>query len=426
VVVKPRSAQEVSAAIIFANNHGIPFTACGGGHATSGTSSSEGGMVIHLEHLNAVSVDPVAKTVTFGGGCRWSDVDDAAWTHGLATVGGTVSHTGVGGLILGGGFGFLTGLHGLTIDVLLAVEVVLADGSIVTASATENTDLFWALRGAGASFGVVTSFTSRAFSQGNVWAGALIFSPDKLDALVEWAGELIAVNDGKQFAILALAFGPPPERHPCIVLQAFHNGSEAEGRAGIFGKAIAIGPIVDMMEEMPYPKANALGNELFGPGQRWLFGAANATAPLDPSAFHATADKFYTHIAEETAAGNDMRSSIVGWELMALDKVLSVDFAATAFANRGRYFNVATIMNWTDPGRDGAVREWNRELAASIRERGHKAGDGTGVGQYANYLSGSISAEGAFGSNAERLVALKARYDATNRFDKVWKLSPTA
>lgn len=161
VVVRPASAEEVSAAVKFATANKIPLVVHGGGHSSSGASSSSDGLVIDLARLNHVEVDPVKRTATYGGGSRWRHVDEAGAKHGLATVGGTVNDTGVGGLTLGGGYGYLTPRYGLAIDNLLGVQIVLADGSIVEASKTENPDLFWAVRGAGQNFGVRNLLTER-------------------------------------------------------------------------------------------------------------------------------------------------------------------------------------------------------------------------------------------------------------------------
>lgn len=429
LVVKATSAADVSAAILFANAHSLPFTASGGGHSTSGTSSTTG-LQIDLSHLSSVTVDAEAQTVTFGGGARWSAVDAALAEHGLATVGGTVSHTGVGGLVLGGGFGLLTGQRGLAVDAMLSVEVVLADGSVTTASESQNADLFWALRGAGASFGVVTYFTSRAFPQGNdVFSGPLIFPLEKLEAVVGYANDVfLPQTDGRQFVLLALVHSPPPDRNPVLLAVVFHDGPAAEARSGIFAPLLALGPLADMTAEMPYPSANALSDEVFTPGRRWLFGGAVARGPLDPAAVRAAADKFFAHVAEETARGNDMRGSAVAWELLSLKTVAAVGVEETAYSNRfGNCYNVATIQNWTDPAADGAVREWNRSLARFITETGGRGADGVaGAGVYNNYVSGSISAEEAFGANAKRLSELKARYDPENRFDKPWKFGSRA
>lgn len=190
VVVRPNDATEVSIALRYATKHEIfPLAIRGGGHSTSGDSSSDGGMVIDLDRFKSTQVDSVAQTITFGGGCTWEDVNAALWEHGLATVSGTVADTGVGGLILCGGYGYLTGRRGLALDCLLSCEAVLANGDIVTASKDENPDLFWALRAAGPNFGIVTSFTSQGYPQGDCWAGFLAFTPDKPEALTMFGNQ---------------------------------------------------------------------------------------------------------------------------------------------------------------------------------------------------------------------------------------------
>ena len=156
IVVYVDSAQDIASTILLSRRYSTSFAVAGGKHSSSGASSSNGGLVIDLAKMRKVEIDPLTKTAKVQGGCIWQDVDDAAGDYGLAMVGGTVNHTGVGGLTLGGGYGWLSGRYGLTIDSLLQVQIVLADGSIKTASKDENPDLFWAVRGAGHAFGVVT------------------------------------------------------------------------------------------------------------------------------------------------------------------------------------------------------------------------------------------------------------------------------
>ncbi|OHE92859.1 hypothetical protein CORC01_11865 [Colletotrichum orchidophilum] len=423
LVIKPKSAHDVSAAIRFATKHNIPFTTCGGGHSTAGTSSSDGGMVIHLGHLRDVTVDAGKRLVTYGGGCTWKDVDNETWKHSLATVGGTVSHTGVGGLVLGGGQGLLSGLHGLAVDCLVEVEVVLADGSIVTASETENADLFWALRGAGASFGIVTRFTSEVFPQGRVWYGALMFASSKLPDLLTWANEFVEKMDGKQVLIMGFAYGPPgPDAKPLIVVQPFHNGTGQEATGGIFKGLLEAGPLLNMTSEMDYPAANTLLDELQGPGARRLMGGTNVTAPFELEKWEEMSREFYSRVDEETAAGNDMHGSILAVEIYNKDKVVNVPFGATAYSNRGTYFDCMVLTCWTDPAKDGMIRSWNRALSVKIKGENH-TGESGGVGQYNNYASSDVGVKEGFGQNAKRLVELKSRYDPENRFSRSpWKI----
>jgi FAD/FMN-containing dehydrogenase len=197
----------VSKAVLFAVANNLELATKGGGHATSGSSSTEGGLCIDLSLMRDVSVDVAANTVTAQGGCVWEDVDNAAAEHGLAAIGGTVNNTGIGGLTLGGGQGYLTAQVGLVIDNLLAVEMVLADGSVVTASEKSNPDLFWAVRGAGAAFGVATSFVYRAHEQKNpVWAGLVFFPTTHLEEVIKHANLCMDCPEQERLLML-LGFG---------------------------------------------------------------------------------------------------------------------------------------------------------------------------------------------------------------------------
>ncbi|KAJ9137448.1 6-hydroxy-D-nicotine oxidase [Pleurostoma richardsiae] len=427
-IVQPTTAEEVSAAVKFVTANQIPFAVCGGGHSTAGMSSSDGGLVIDMRRMSSVSVDLENSTITYGGGCTWADVDKAAWEHGLATPGGTVSHTGVGGLVLGGGFGFLSPRHGLTIDVLLSVEMVLADGAIVTASETENPDLFWAARGAGASFGVATKFTSRAFAQGSVYAGMYVYPLEQLLDVVAACNKWLQIQTGDQCVLFIIGYGPPPDRPRIVAAQVFHNGPAAEGEK-LFADLLAVGPLLNTAAEVPYPVANTMANAVFVHGKRWQFGAANVTAPIQADVVKSAADSFFSGVEElsKDPQKEDLRGSVIGFELFPNEKVREVAPDAAAFANRGKYFNAAIVMNWLDPGNDAAVRQLKRELAAQIRSGGFSGDEvgSEGVGQYNNYVENEISsAERAFGANAKRLKGLKRKYDPANRFDKPWKLVP--
>lgn len=178
VAIVPTLSDHVAVAVKYAAEHGIDLAVKGGGHSTAGVSSTHGGLLIDLGRMRSVDVDPEKHLLRVQGGALWLDVDAAAWKHGLATVGGTVADTGVGGLTLGGGYGHLSGSKGLVIDNTVAFTIVLANGEIKTVSKEENSDLFWALNGAGQNFGVVTEFVLQAWPQQEMYMGTLLFVSD--------------------------------------------------------------------------------------------------------------------------------------------------------------------------------------------------------------------------------------------------------
>jgi FAD/FMN-containing dehydrogenase len=214
IVVQATCLDDIVKTVNFANQNNLDFAVCCGGHSTSGSSSSEGGVVLDMRKLNKVRVDFEKKLIYAQGGASFGDVDDEAWKYGLATVGGVVNHTGIGGLTLGGGFGHLTGKYGLTIDNLMGATMVTADGKVRELSANENEDLFWAIRGCGANFGVVYEFIYKAYEQKEVFAGILVFPPEKLDSLVEAFNIWLKNRGADENAYLTIARSP--ENQVCI------------------------------------------------------------------------------------------------------------------------------------------------------------------------------------------------------------------
>ncbi|TWU73205.1 hypothetical protein ED733_004489 [Metarhizium rileyi] len=408
VVVQPDNAEEVSKTLGYATAHKIPLAVVSGGHATSGSSSSDGGMVIDLRRINSVVVDAAQQTVTFGGGCRWSQIDEACAEHGLATVSGTVNHTGVGGFILGGGMGWLTPKHGLSIDNLVGAEVVLADGRIVTASEQHNQDLFWALRGAGQNFGVVTSFTLRAYPQGRVYAGPVIFTLDKIPAVVSFTNWFHANNTGNEAFWCGVCGSAPGTAGPVILCMVFKNGTQQEGEA-FYKPLLDIGPVHVMAAEMPYPKANDLVPRADDRVRR-LQGGANFVMPLDAEFVQSVADEFVAFV-DGKGIGD---GSMCMFECLPYQKVISVPRDATAYPSRGRFYHFASLFMWQHERLDGDVRRFQRELLGKLRQRGYQ-GNG---GQYANYDGERIDPTLAFGENLDRLRVLKKKYDPDNVFYK--------
>ncbi|KAF7539612.1 hypothetical protein G7Z17_g12385 [Cylindrodendrum hubeiense] len=418
VVVKPTCSKEVSVAVKSAVAAKIPLTVCGGGHSSSGTSSSDG-MVIDLSNMRNVKVNPAEMTVRFDGGCLWEDVDTALERHGLATVGGVVNHTGVGGLILGGGHGYLTPLHGLTIDNLIWAEVVLADGTIVEVSEEKDADLFWAIRGAGANFCVATAFLSRAFRQGKVWSGTLAYPSNKLPDLVAVANELHGRHNSEGHCLaLGIGYGPDGVTHGVSAIPCF-QGSEEDGKK-YFSKLLSIEAIANNTAMMSTAQMNTLLNPVFGHGIRRLMGSGNVTMPLDCEALLRTAEMFWTFCD----ARNGMGKSILALEIFPTDKIRAVPQDATAYANRGDYYDAVTAFGWEDESLDADVRQFNRVICAQIREsNGYRAGFNENeskapVGRYINIEADSISPQDAYGVNFMRLRELKMKYDPHNIFHK--------
>ncbi|KAH7079307.1 hypothetical protein BKA63DRAFT_263438 [Paraphoma chrysanthemicola] len=419
-VVLATSADDVSATLAIIRKHKIPFTVRGGGHSTSGAASIEDGIVIDLSKMRKVTVDPTAKTIKAEGGTIWEDVDVEAAKYGLATVGGTVNHTGVAGLTLGGGYGYLSGKYGLTIDVLESVEIVLASGEHITASSTQHPDLFWAIRGAGANFGVVTSFTFRGFEQKNpVFAGPLIFLPDKLPEIVKFANKFHETTDGNQ----ALMWGfsaPPPGNAPVVLTQLFYNGTEEQGKA-FFADLFELGPIANMSSMIPYEKLNSLLNHAAGFEGRKQFGGGAFKLPLDPAYVQA----LHTEFTEFTTKGHErLNESLMLFETVPYKKIVEVPNGETAFANRGDYYNVAIQMKWFDPALDNEIRTFSRNLLKKASETAAGRSEDGGVGQYGNYANADVEANEIFGANVKRLEDVKHKYDPDNLFSHGTRLTP--
>ncbi|KAF1365666.1 FAD-binding domain-containing protein [Lizonia empirigonia] len=420
-VVAVKTTSDVSATLEQIRKHKLPFTVRGGGHSTSGAASIEDGLVIDLSKMRAVTVNPEARTITAEGGTIWEDVDIAAAKYGLATVGGTVNHTGVGGLTLGGGYGYLTGKYGLTIDNLLSAEIVLASGEVLTASKTDHADLFWAIRGAGANFGVVTKFTFQGYQQTNpVFAGPLVFLPHSLPPIVEFMNKFHETNDGRQALLVAFS-SPPPQNTAVILTQLFHNGTEEEGKT-IFADLFALNPIANMTSMIPYPVLNSLLNVSAGFDGRKQFGGGAFKLPLKPSFVESVYNEFQTFV--EMKPDFQIAQSMMLWEVVPYRKVMEVRNEETSFANRGDYYNVATMFKWFDPSLDNEMRTFSRWLLKMASATAADRSEDGGVGQYGNYASEDVAANDIFGANVRRLEDLKQKYDPQNLFSHGTKLTP--
>jgi FAD/FMN-containing dehydrogenase len=382
-------------------------------------------MVIDLTRMRNVTVDPEAKTVTYEGGCLFGDVDSRLATHGLATVGGLYNQTGVGGLVLGGGHGFLTARHGLAIDNLLSVQMVLADGSIVEVSETEKPDLFWAVRGAGAQFGIATRFTSRAHPQGDIWGGPLVFPLEKLPQLVEFANEFHKRGVPDHNYLLTFTCGPPDHTAPVLITGLFYNGPVAEAEE-FFAPLLKLEPVANMTGVMPYPTANTLFSPWFdGPGRR-LMGSSSVLMPLKADILAEAGRRFVDFVTSH----NDMGKSALVFEFFPTAAIKSVPHDATAFANRGEHYVAVMVFQHQDPSYDTEVRTFKRELSEYITEtcgyHGKEALGGHVAPFYVNLEHESLSPEDAFGDHVEQLRKLKEKYDPNNVFHKWHTVVPVS
>lgn len=376
----PSSIKDIQTALLWARDHRVDIAIKGGGHSVAGTSSSQDGLVIDLSNMKAASIDPVAKTVTAQGGATWKEVDEAAAEHGLAAVGGTVNHTGVGGLTLGGGYGWLSGLHGLTIDNLLSARVVLADGRLVTASEDENPDLLWGLKGAGYNFGVVVEFTYQAHEQKNpVFAGIISFTPDMLEQVFEQLNKTLSLPDARSGVMCFLA-QPPGAPVPMVNVLCYYNGTREEGETRYAG-LLALKPVVNTLNMIPYSLLNSLQNPMATYGGRKSFKGIFYEPPLDPKFIR----NILTDLSAKVQEDEDLKASAVILEFFDMRRICEVPATETAFASRNRTQNGIICLRWSDSSKDAANRAWAREIQARWKAQLSSSSLDTDVPQYINY-----------------------------------------
>lgn len=417
VVVYPRNTTEVSQTVKLSTAHSTPLVVAGGRHSTGGDSSITSGLVIDLSRMRAVTVDAAAKTITAQGGCTWQDVDEGAAAHGLATVGGTVNHTGVGGLTLGGGYGFLSGLHGLAVDNLLAVEIVLADGAVARASDAEHADLFWAVRGAGAAFGCVTAFTFRAHElpARRVFMGVLAWPLAFAPKVIEFANGVARDDDDGKTVVHVMLISPPDlGGQVAVSATVFHAAPEAEAREKL--KPLLESdprPLLDLTQERPYEEVNGVLAASTPHGGRKSIKGATFGRPLRVEKFEKTAKVYEGMIKEVPSAARSM----VAFEFMNPGKVCERRVEEMAMPHRSARLQGAILTLWEGEDNDLVVREWARKIAAVMSEPGEED-VGRENFEYVNYDGTDSGPEKVYGPNYGRLIELKAKYDPQNVFKK--------
>jgi FAD/FMN-containing dehydrogenase len=417
VIVGCSGAADVIAAVGFARSNDLAVAVRGGGHSIAGFSSCDDGMLIDLSGLRSVRVDPQARRAYVGPGAVWGDVDHETQAHGLATTGGLVSTTGVAGFTLGGGIGWLMRKHGLACDNLVGADVVTADGRLVHASESENADLFWALRGGGGNFGIVTQFELSLHPVGPVLYAGLIFFAAEHDAKLlrlfrDWAPN---VPDDIT-AALNLTTAPPlpvvPEEwhgRKVIALIAVSAGPVEEAEAHFRAFREAAEPVADLLGPMPYNAMQTLIDPLWPKGINAYFKATNL-ARLD--------DALIERLCELHQSAPGPQCEIHVHQMGGA--VARVGDGDTAFPERAMPFVLNAVTGWQDDGAADAHAQWARAVVDA-------AGD-SGTGRsYVNFLGDAGEARSSYGAQTyARLLELKREYDPTNVFRLNQNIDPDA
>lgn len=401
-------AADVIAAVNFGRQQDLKVSIRGGGHNAGGLGICDDGLVIDLSRIKYVHVDPAAQTVRVGGGCTWADVDHATHAFGLAVPSGIISTTGVGGLTLGGGLGHLTRKYGLTIDNLLAADVILADGRFVVASATENSDLFWAIRGGGGNFGVVTSFLFKAHPVHTVCAGPMLWEMEQAADIMKWYREFIVHAPPEItgfFAFLTVPPGPPfPEalhfKKMCGIVWCC-TGSLEEANIMLEPLRSFRHPAFEFFAPMPYPMLQAMFDGLYAPGLQWYWKADFLKELSDEAiALH------IKHGAQLPTLHSTMHLYPING---AAHKAGSND---TAWSYRDALWSEVIVGVDPDPANKDRITAWARNYWEAV----HPYGAGGG---YVNFMmegEGEDRIRGTYRDNYERLAQLKAKYDPNNFF----------
>jgi FAD/FMN-containing dehydrogenase len=409
---------DVMAAIAFARAHGLTASIRGGGHNAGGLGIANDALVIDLCKLKYVHVDPATNTVRAGGGCTWGDVDHATHPFGLAVPCGIISTTGIGGLTLGGGLGHLTRTYGLTIDNLLSADVVLADGSFVVASATENPDLFWALRGGGGNFGVVTSFLFQGRPVSTVCAGPMLWELEDTETMMKFYREFI-VNAPESingfFAFMTVPPGPPfPEalhfKKMCGIVWCYPGGNMEEANKILNPVRAFRKPAFEFFVNMPYPMLNGMFDALYPPGLQWYW-KADFMKELSDGAIQAHVE----HGAKMPTLHSSMHLYPVNG---AAHRPSNSD---TPWAYRDANFSQVIVGVDPDPANAGKITDW----AKGYYDATHPFGAG---GAYVNFMmeEGEDRIRGTYAGNYDRLAAVKAKYDPGNFFRVNQNIKPAA
>ena len=407
LIARCAGVSDVQSAVLAGAKAGVLAAVRCGGHSLAGFSTCDGGMVIDLSKMRQVTVDAAARRARFAGGCLLGSVDSVTQEHGLAFPAGVVSHTGAAGLVLGGGFGWLTRLHGLSCDNVEGFTGVTADGSIVRANAAENADLFWALRGGGGNFGVVTEFEVKLHPVASAVVGEGFCLGEDIPGLVRaWRDFMPESPDNLRWS-LSLRLAPETENVPGNVRgrpvaseAAVWVGDTAEGQRCLDHVLTVCSPVGVTKKTMSYMALQTMADHEFPHGRRYYTKSGYFRSLDDGS------------IDRMVAAVDDIPSPMTQIELAYLGGATTRMTAAdTAFGDRSSPFVINLLGNWTDPSEDAANVAWVRHLFAELRPA-------MTPGVYVNFMSGDEDdrVREAYRERWDRLIGVKSRYDPGNFF----------
>ncbi|MFN8591307.1 MAG: FAD-binding oxidoreductase [Thermomicrobiales bacterium] len=398
MIVQPQTAQEVVVAIGFARENDLPLSVKGGGHGVAGLAVCDDGMVIDLSRMHAVSVDPLAETATVQGGARLRSLDTGSQAHGLATTAGIYRETGVAGLALGGGVGLLMRDFGLTCDNLLSAEVVTADGHIVEASNNDNTDLFWALRGGGGNFGVVTRMNFRLHPLTQVIGGRIDYKFEDAQTLSRVYQDVMSNAPNGLQAYFSFGIDPKGAKSASITLCDVRSHLEVEDILGQFRTPCQ--PVWEHVGKIPYLQMQ----------QHWDDSFPNGMLRYWKSSFLATISDDIMDVCHDMISRQSLPNCHIDIEPMG-GVIARIPPYATAFADRDAASTLLIATGWTDAAETDTRISWARETWQAIQPF-------TKPSAYVNYLDQGDEnrTEAVYGPNYPRLVEVKRRYDPDNVF----------
>jgi FAD/FMN-containing dehydrogenase len=406
-IVRCADAADVIASVNFAREQQLLLAVRGGGHNGGGLGSCDDGLVIDLSRMKGVRVDPSERTARVNGGCTWGEVDHATYAFGLATPSGIISTTGVGGLTLGGGLGHLTRRFGLAVDNLIGADMVLADGSFVSVSANSHSDLFWAIRGGGGNFGVVTSFLFRLQRVKTVVAGPTLWELERSADVLRWYRDFI--TDAPEelngfFAFLTVPPGPPFPEHlhlkkMCGVVWCY-TGPESDADA-VFQPIRDFGPpALHGVHPMPFPALQSAFDALYPPGHQWYWKADFVDKLSDEA------------IALHVEHGSHLPTMQSSMHLYPINGAAHrIGRNDTAFSYRDATWAEVIIGVDPDPANAKLINNWAKEYWDALHP--YSAG-----GAYVNFMmeEGQDRVKDSYRDNYQRLAAVKAKYDPNNLF----------